>query len=181
MGEHCGDIAGGFRVLVRRGKPADYAALSRIAGDVFAPYGDYSEVLSSFLFIDDMVTLVAEAGGRVVGFLQLGIVPFGTKSLAVDVLAVGVDASYQGKGIGRRLFQAAFAEVDRRGRELPIRALLLTVAHTNDRAMALFESLGFRFTGESAGQYDGGQKALRMMRPCCSQGSVGKERGERTR
>ena len=182
MAEHFSQQGRGSSFRFRRGRPRDYPAVARIAAEVFAIYGDYSDVLPTFLFSDEIITLVAEVpDGAVIGFLQVGLVPYGAQGLAADVVAIGVDPRFQGQGVGKGLFSSAFEEVELVAARRPIRAYLLTVAHTNDRAFRFFESLGFRFTGRQEGRYDGGQKALRMMRPCCRQGLVGKDRGDRSR
>jgi len=46
---------------------------------------------------------------------------------------------YQGQGLGRRLMEASFQALAARG----IHAVSLTVTSNNDRAVALYESLGF--------------------------------------
>ncbi|GGS21442.1 GNAT family N-acetyltransferase [Streptomyces griseoviridis] len=94
--------------------------------------------------------LVAELGGRVVGYLRLGR-PTGLASnrhvLAVHGLAVA-DAA-RGHGTGRALLRAAVEEARRRG----ARRLTLRVLGPNTVARRLYESEGFAVEGVQPGEF----------------------------
>lgn len=63
------------------------------------------------------------------------------------ILRMYVSGESAGKGVGRKLLQAALA----RARELPgVQKLNLTVAAHNARAVGLYESVGFRSFGREA-------------------------------
>jgi len=144
----------------------DYEAVSQIAGDVFAAYGDYSEVLPGYMFFDNVHTFVCEVRTHVVGFIQLGFVSDAAQGgkVVADVLAVGLLAEFRHRGLGKALFQRVFDEMEQIGPSRGLFDLWLTVAHTNTLAIDAFSRLGFVLHGETVGIYEGGQQALRMRR-----------------
>jgi len=94
----------------------------------------------------DRTILVAEAEGRLVGYVQLGDVEIpevdvqpGDQSLQ----RIYVDAAAQGRGLGRRLLDAALEHRRLRGAS----RVFLTVWEQNERAVCLYESAGFRRCG----------------------------------
>jgi ribosomal protein S18 acetylase RimI-like enzyme len=78
--------------------------------------------------------LVAEADGALVGYVE-----FGDRSIH----RLYVETAHQGRGIGRELVQAALSHP--RLRAAP--RVSLEVWDQNARAIALYESLGFRTVG----------------------------------
>jgi ribosomal protein S18 acetylase RimI-like enzyme len=64
------------------------------------------------------------------------------------IFGIGLDPSAQGQGWGRQLMQGVLERGDTRG--LPV--IELTVVKQNIRAIPLYESLGFRITGEATFQ-----------------------------
>lgn len=115
-----------------------------LAADEGAEAG-YGEFLRSQLLNADNLVLVAEAGGRVVGYVYAGIEPLSWKELRgeagfVHDLLVEDDA--RNAGAGRQLLEAAIAWLGQRG--MP-RVVLWTAAR-NDGAQRLFATRGFRST-----------------------------------
>lgn len=73
-----------------------------------------------------------------------------------------VDASAQGRGVGRALFAWALEEADRLGRDV----LWLTVWERNPRAIAIYERWGFEHRGEIPFEFAGDtHRDLVMARP----------------
>lgn len=85
----------------------------------------------------------AEADGAVVGHIEL----VSTGEAEARIARVLVDPSRQGRGLGEQLLRAVIAEAGERG----ITALTLRVFPTNARAIALYEKLGFVYTGVEEG------------------------------
>ncbi|GGW21015.1 N-acetyltransferase [Streptomyces capoamus] len=88
--------------------------------------------------------LVAEAGGRLLGYIRLvppTPLPSNAHVLAVQGFAVAEEA--RGRGVGRALIRAAVAEARRRG----ARRLTLRVLGHNTPARALYASEGFAVEG----------------------------------
>lgn len=81
--------------------------------------------------------------GTVVGHIEL----VSTGDAEARIARVLVDPARQGQGLGELLMRSVVAEARGRG----IRLLTLRVIPTNARAIALYEKLGFRFTGEEEG------------------------------
>jgi ribosomal protein S18 acetylase RimI-like enzyme len=106
------------------------------------PRADYPDNFVANTSPDDV--LVATAGDQVVGFVKLGrSTPLATNAHVLMVAGLGVAADRQGLGLGRRLMSAAADEARARG----ARRLTLHVLGRNDRARALYSSLGFVVEG----------------------------------
>ena len=76
--------------------------------------GRWRKVADSALRDPDVVTLVAEMGGRVVGFTKLAFVekPWG---LSCEIDTMIVEAAHRSEGIGAEMLRAAEVEAYRRG------------------------------------------------------------------
>jgi ribosomal protein S18 acetylase RimI-like enzyme len=147
--------------IIRPATPADLPALGRLGALLvrvhheldpkrFIPAGPgteagYSRYLGSQLGKPDVVILVAEQDGEVVGYAYAGVEGWDYMSLrgpAGVLYDVVVDPARRGKGIGEQLLLAALAELAVRGAP---RALLST-AEGNVTAQRLFLRAGFRPT-----------------------------------
>lgn len=83
--------------------------------------------------------VAVEEAGTVVGWAD--IIPNTQQAMRhVGTLGMGVRAAHRGQGLGRRLLTACIDHARSRG----IERIELTVRVDNDRAIALYESLGFR-------------------------------------
>lgn len=95
-------------------------------------------------------TLVAELGGRVVGFVFLGRKgphPGDRHVCRLRELAVAPGAAR--RGVGRALLEHAVA----RARAGGFRKLTLSVLATNEAALRLYERAGFAVEGRLAGEF----------------------------
>ncbi|MEZ4472813.1 MAG: GNAT family N-acetyltransferase [bacterium] len=149
----------------RLAEPADRAAALALAGAAFASYGDYALILDGWL--DEPATRLWVVGpvGAPMGFVAVAWirrVPGGAPD--GDVLAVAVEPTVRGGGLGRALLEHALAVL---AAEAPlvggVRATL-AVAEDNHAARHLFASVGFRPLAERA-TYPGGQAGLLLARP----------------
>lgn len=151
--------------LVRRATSADHPRLGEIAAEVFAIYGkDYGVMIPAYARDVRVLTLVYEEAGTPIGFIQVGFIERSTRSkkLVADILAVGVAPLYQGQGVGAALFARAFEVLEPMRRRGTVEDVQLTVADTNGRATELFRRLGFCVQNLDYGNYEGGQRAIRM-------------------
>jgi ribosomal protein S18 acetylase RimI-like enzyme len=85
---------------------------------------------------------VAEVEGKVVGFMfsDLRGGEFGLEDVSGWIERFGVDPDYQGRSIGRRLFETALAHLRERGA-----TVLRTLVDENDMDLASFlRAVGFR-------------------------------------
>jgi ribosomal protein S18 acetylase RimI-like enzyme len=105
----------------------------------------YGHFLVSHIDADHRMVLVAEEGGTVVGYVFFGLEGFDYMVLrgpAGAVYDLVVDPEHRGRGVGKKLLDAALAELAKRGAP---RAVLST-AEKNHGAHQLFEREGFRRT-----------------------------------
>jgi ribosomal protein S18 acetylase RimI-like enzyme len=84
-------------------------------------------------------TLVAEIDGRVVGYATLRAATLPSRAHVVDVNGVAVHPDAAGRGVGRAVIEAAFAEAVRRG----ARKVALRVLASNAAARRLYARCGF--------------------------------------
>lgn len=90
----------------------------------------------------DLSQLVAEVDGKLCGFL--GIFNEGVnKRRHSRTIALGVLEDHQGKGIGKKLIEAALEHC----RNLKVLRVDLTVAATNTNAVTLYKMMGFEIEG----------------------------------
>jgi ribosomal protein S18 acetylase RimI-like enzyme len=151
--------------IVRKAQRADVTPLSELAKTTYAnAFGhslspaDLAAHLDNNLseacfeeFLEEDTILVAEHEGRLIGFIQIGVVwpesdddDFSPED--AELRRVYVLGEFQGQGIGRKLIDAAFAEP----RFAAARDIYLDVWEDNPRAQKLYESYGFRAIGKRA-------------------------------
>ena len=104
--------------------------------------GRQAKTLKALLASDNSTFLLAEEGGRPVGFLEATGGTF-RRNRHVAHLVIGVLKEHAGRGIGGALM----AEAERWAREYGIRRLELTVQTHNRAARALYEKMGFAVEG----------------------------------
>lgn len=148
-------------MTIRPATPADLPALGRLGALLirvhhefdrqrfFAPPPDpeqgYAWFLGSQLDDPDVVVLVAEDEGRVVGYVYAGVEPHSWKELREAcgfVHDLVVDPQARGRGAGEALLDAAVDWLQRKG--LP--RVMLWTAELNAGAQRLFARHGFRRT-----------------------------------
>jgi len=157
-------------VRVRNATPEDEGFVRDLAGEVFAPFGDYRPLLPKWFRISGVLTFVAEHDGTRTGYVMLAFFRDG-ENLVGDVLAIAVVPEFQNQGIGRTLLEHVIDVCEEMAERSAVTAIRLSVAATNDRARHLFGSCGFREVPGEFGSYEGGQKALHMERPVGNAGS----------
>jgi ribosomal protein S18 acetylase RimI-like enzyme len=105
----------------------------------------YASFLGSQLDDPDIVVLVAERDGEVLGYTYAGVEGYDYMALrgpAGALYDIVVDPAHRGHGIGRMLLDATLAALAARGAP---RAVLST-AERNEAAQRLFARAGFRRT-----------------------------------
>jgi ribosomal protein S18 acetylase RimI-like enzyme len=147
--------------VVRRATSADVPSLGRLGALLvqehhefdqrrfLAPSGrtrdGYASFLASQLDDPDVVMLVAEREGHVIGYAYAAIEGYdylslrGPAALLHDLI---VDPEYRGHGVGRQLLDAVLSHLESRGAP----RVVLSTAERNEGAQRLFERMGFRRT-----------------------------------
>jgi ribosomal protein S18 acetylase RimI-like enzyme len=148
-------------VIVRPAKPEDIAVLGRLGELMVRVHHDldaerfiaptsgtergYGSFLGSQIDKANIVVLVAERDGRVIGYTYAGIEGNDYMSLrgpAGVLYDIVVDPAHRGQGIGRALLDATLAALKSKGAP----RVLLSTAERNESAQRLFARAGFRRT-----------------------------------
>jgi ribosomal protein S18 acetylase RimI-like enzyme len=133
--------------------PQDRTFVANLARRVFSAYGEYDRILPACLDDPQCHTLVVEQAACPVGFCTLCL-----GDGVGEVVAVAVDPSVQGQGIGETLMQAIVEDAEKMG----MTALVLKTGAVNRVAQRLFRKIGFEGTSREEGYYAGGQSAIGM-------------------
>ncbi|WP_231486727.1 ribosomal protein S18-alanine N-acetyltransferase [Candidatus Blastococcus massiliensis] len=135
----------------------DLPAVMELEEELFAP-----DTWTAAMYRDELARtdtrhyLVAEEGGRVVGYA--GLIAYDDEA---HVATIGVTGARQGEGIGAQLLDALLAEADRR--RSPV--VLLEVRADNEQAQELYRRRGFAEIGRRRGYYQpSGTDAVVMRR-----------------
>ena len=105
----------------------------------------YGSFLGSQLERENIIVLVAESEGEVVGYTYAGVEGFDYMSLrgpAGVLYDIVVDPASRGQGVGRMLLDATIAALEVRGEP----RIVLSTAEKNETAQLLFAGAGFRRT-----------------------------------
>jgi ribosomal protein S18 acetylase RimI-like enzyme len=148
-------------ISVRTARPDDAAALGRLGALLVAQHHGYDPdrfiapgpgtargygaFLSSQLERKDVVLIVAEARGAVVGYAYAGMEGSDWMALrgpAGAIYDLVVDPAHRQEGVGRTLLHAALEALA----DLGAPRVLLSTATQNEAAQRLFASAGFRPT-----------------------------------
>ena len=148
---------------MRRIVAADHAAVSELAGSLFAGLGDYGDAVAGWL-IDPAVEGWTEDrdGAGIRGFVLLAHGPTVSPPYAY-LLAIGVEPASRRGGLGSRLLRWALQEA----RAAPYRPqrVELAVAVDNSAARALFRAEGFIERSGPSSRYPSGARAIVMVAP----------------
>jgi ribosomal protein S18 acetylase RimI-like enzyme len=148
-------------VTVRPATPADLTAIGRLGALLVRVHHDldpkrfiaatprteqgYASFLGTQLDEPDILILVAERDGKVIGYTYAGVEGTDYMSLrgpAGELHDIVVDPAYRGQGIGRMLLDATLKALRARGAKQTV----LSTAERNPTAQRLFERAGFRRT-----------------------------------
>ena len=122
----------------------EFDAARFIAASPSTPEG-YALYLGAQLEKPDVVILVAETRGDVIGYTYAGMEGWDYMALrgpAGALYDIVVDPASRGQGVGRQLLDATLAALTERGAP----RVVLSTAEQNEPAQRLFASAGFRRT-----------------------------------
>ena len=131
--------AGGL--AVRTAVPADAERIAALFTDEGFPAGPSDIVERLSRFDSEFSTVrVAEAGGEVVGFVAVHVMPrFEHGDRICRVLALVVDSGVRERGVGHQLMSEAEAVAESTGCAF----IEVTAGHHRAEAMQLYQSLGY--------------------------------------
>lgn len=106
---------------------------------------DYAAFMSTQLDKEDIIVLVADINGDVIGYSYSAVEGYDYMSLrgpAGVLHDIIVDPDYRGRDVGRLLLEATIEALEARG----VPRVVLTTAEQNDAAQRFFARVGFRRT-----------------------------------
>jgi ribosomal protein S18 acetylase RimI-like enzyme len=157
---------------IRPATPADLPVLGRLGALLVRAHHDfdpqrfiaarpgteqaYASFLGTQLEEPNVVVLVAERDGEVLGYTYAGVEGYDYMSLrgpAAVLYDIVVDPAHRGRGVGRMLLEATVAALEARAAP----RVVLSTADRNESAQRLFARAGFRRTMiEMTRELDGG-------------------------
>ena len=151
-------------------RPTERALVADLGAELFARYGDYRKAIQAWLRQHRLsCQVLRENGGPLQAFCLIGLIPSPDGRLLGYVYGVGVRAEFRGSGLGRKVLEAALAEVTARAARWGISEVVLEVAEHNHGARCLFRSAGFSEDSNApvAGErrYPSGARSITMSRP----------------
>ena len=148
-------------VTIRSAVPADLPAIGRLGALLVRTHHDfdparfiaatrhtergYASFLGTQLDEQNIIVLVAERDGAVLGYTYAGVEGVDYMSLrgpAGVLYDIVVDPAFRGQGLGRMLLDATLATLEALGSP----RVVLSTAERNESAQRLFERAGFRRT-----------------------------------
>ncbi|HVN54475.1 MAG TPA: GNAT family protein [Anaerolineaceae bacterium] len=111
-------------------------------GERTAEVEDERRRIRELLARDNSLTWVAEARHELVGYLEASGGEF-QRNWHSATLVIGILGAWSGQGIGQRLFSALLDWAKERG----LHRLELTVMVSNERAVHLYQKMGFTIEG----------------------------------
>jgi len=135
---------------------------------VYEDLGDYGTILPGWLEHPGVLPYIDDTDGHCRGFILLGFyVPRDapTGAFVADLLAIAVEPLFQRQGVGRSLLAYAIEVAELTSQQNHIPEMRLTVADGNHAGQSLFSEAGFVVLDDDHGNYDGGQRAIRMRLP----------------
>ncbi len=146
----------------RQGKIKDLSFIKELSIKVFSIFGPYDAILARSFSAPEVLTLIAEIGKRRVGFAMLEI-HRGPGLLPIwgEMIAIAVEPSYQGRGVG----EALLSKIEVLASSYGLQVLNLHVASENLRALTFFQQKGYNTFESITNYYPQGQKAFHMTKP----------------
>jgi len=146
-------------LVIRTARTADETALTRVEAAAWTPESGFPSVIERVsdpfftFFTDDSPPgshLVAEAGGRVLGYIRVRpATRLRENAHVLAIVGLAVDPGARGRGVATALLAAA----EQFARERGARKLSLRVLSSNGPALRLYERCGFVREGTLRGEF----------------------------
>lgn len=147
-----------MEVAIRPATDDDLAAILALEAEGFPDPWALETLAAELRFPGSFVLVAASPRASALGYAS-----FRTVADEAELLRLAVASAARRFGLGRRLLEAGFAELS--GRSLA--NCFLEVRADNAPAIALYERVGFRRSGERKGYYRDGSDALVYARAIC--------------
>ena len=134
-------------VHVARAERDDIPVLAQIHADAF-PHAWDEDAMTSLLNGNGVAALAARLQGER-GRAPVGFVIYRSVSEEAEILTIATAAGHRRRGVGRALMEHCIRtlQADR------VERLILEVGATNDKALSLYRSLGFKPISRRRGYY----------------------------
>ncbi len=146
-------------IMLRLSSASDIFFIRELSTSAFRPFGDYRDVVPEWHISDKSITVIACLEEAPLGFAMVSK-PFSRydQNNSSELLAIAVEALWQGRGIGKLLLK----EIEKVALEAGIMTLFLHTAIDNRNARKLFTDSGYRVWQIKKGFYPLGQDACVM-------------------
>ncbi len=131
-------------VEIRDMAPEDVDRIVELEKEIFVDAWEACDFENSFE-VDDMVFLVAESDGEIVGYCGMWVIVDNC-----EILNIAVSDRYRGRGIGESMLRQMIDT----GRERGAVTFTLEVREGNDPARNLYDKYGFRIVGRRKAYYN---------------------------
>ena len=135
-------------IVIREARVGDVAALTRLAGELGYP-AEESQIHRRFEHVladkDQQIFVAEESGGEVVGWVHVHLGRWLVVDPRGEVMGLIVSPALRGRGVGRRLMQAAEVWTQQQGGTL----LTLRSNIVRKEAHVFYERIGYQVTKTS--------------------------------
>jgi ribosomal protein S18 acetylase RimI-like enzyme len=151
-----------LRVTFRKAAQRDIEPMAKVFQRAFAATNEFKNAVGYLDHArhdgDYRLVVAKDPDGKVAGFVMTDFNSFTDNSIYVSQLAV--DPDYQGHGIGRELMKKAEGLALKHG----YNKVALHVRKDNEKAIALYKSLGYKKVGSDWWYYADGTTGLEMVK-----------------
>jgi [ribosomal protein S18]-alanine N-acetyltransferase len=158
-----------MKITLREYFPADFETLCEIDRECYEPGIAYSRrMMREYLDHPASDCVVAEAGGKIVGFCITV-----REATAGYIVTMDVLAAHRRRGVGSRIL----AQTERRLAAAGVQRAALETATDNASAVAFWKKHGYRTRAVKKGYYPGGRDAFAMAKPIARTSPSPEKRG----
>lgn len=143
---------------IRDSQAADLKALVALEQRCFATDRLSQRSFSYWIKAKHRVFMVVQQQDQIIGY---GLVIMRKGTRLARLYSIAIDKNIEGKGIGRQLMLALEAQTVAAGKLF----LRLEVEKTNQRAIGLYQSMGYKIFGDYVHYYENNGDAFRMQKP----------------
>ncbi len=146
-------------IEIRYSAVTDSFFIRELSAKAFKAFGEYGDVVQKWYLSGNSITIIACQKDQPLGFAMVSK-PFSRydQNNSSELLAIAIEAGWQGKGVGKLLLQ----EIEKAAFEAGITTMFLHTAVENRNARKLFSDSGYRIWQIKNNFYPEGQDACVM-------------------